>query len=250
MVVDADADLALIKVKPKGLSLRPLPLGSDSGLRVGDPVAAIGSPFGEPQSLSVGVISALDRTIESLTDFSIPGAIQTDAAINRGNSGGPLVDAGRRVIGINARIETTGGGGEGVGFAIPIDAAKRSFKELRDHGDVDYAYLGITTVPVFPQLARKFDLGTDQGAWIQRVNAGSPASDAGLRAGDRTEEFQFQDYRVGGDVIVELDGKPIRAESDVGRIVFGKRPGDEVNAVVIRDGEKQTVKIKLGERPD
>ncbi len=152
--VDPNADVALLKIDPKGLSLTPLELGEEQGLQVGDPVAAIGSPFGEEQSLSIGVISALDRNIASLTDFGIGDAIQTDAAINRGNSGGPLLDAQGRVIGINAQIRTETGEGAGVGFAIPVDTVKRSLDSLRDDGEAEYGYLGCLDAGALPAARR------------------------------------------------------------------------------------------------
>ena len=180
---DPNADVALLKIDPKGLTLRPMPLGASNSVEVGEPVAAIGSPFGERQSLSVGVVSAVDRSIDSLTSFSISGAIQTDAAINPGNSGGPLVDADGRVVGINQQIKTTSGGGEGVGFAVPIDAVKRSLDMLRDSGEAHYAYLGVSSVQVYPQLVDRFGLGVDKGAWVQEVNSGGPAEKAGIKGG-------------------------------------------------------------------
>ena len=142
---DPNADVALLKLDPAGLRLRPLKLGTARDLRVGSPVAAIGSPFGEPQSLSIGVVSATDRTIQSLTGFDVAGAIQTDAAINRGNSGGPLVNAAGEVLGINSQIQTSSGGGEGVGYAVPVDTVRRTLDALRADGKVDYAYLGVST---------------------------------------------------------------------------------------------------------
>ena len=171
---DPNADIALLRIDPKGLKLRPLPLGESSSVEVGEPVAAIGSPFGEEQSLSIGVISAIDRSIQSLTNFSISGAFQTDAAINPGNSGGPLVDGEGRVIGVNQQIKSTSGGGEGVGFAVPVDAVKRSVEMLRKDGTADYAYLGVSSVELYPQLVEKFDLDVDKGAWVQEVNSGAP----------------------------------------------------------------------------
>jgi S1-C subfamily serine protease len=154
---DPDADVALLKVDTDGLTLRPLPLGVSSKVQVGTPVAAIGSPFGEDQSLSIGVVSAIDRSIQSLTSFQIPGAIQTDAAINPGNSGGPLVDEDGRVIGINQQIKSRSGGGEGVGFAVPIDVVNRSVAQLRRDGKARYAYIGIQTVALYPQVVERFD---------------------------------------------------------------------------------------------
>src|SRR5262249_9914664 len=155
-----------------------------SDLAVGSPVAAIGSPFGEDQSLSVGVISALDRSIDSLTGFATTGAIQTDAAINHGNSGGPLLDSRGRGLGINAQIQTTSGEGSGVGFAVSVNTVKRSLDQLRRDGRAHYAYLGVTTSPVFPQLAQHFGLKVDHGAWVQAVSHGGPSEQAGLKAGD------------------------------------------------------------------
>src|SRR3954471_3350027 len=172
---DPNADVALLRISPAGLTLRPLPLGSTANLKVGSPVAAIGSPFGEEQSLSVGVVSATQRSIDSLTGFKIEGAIQTDAAINHGNSGGPLLDASGRVLGINSQIETSSGEGAGVGFAVPIDVARRSLAQLRRSGKVRYAYLGVSTLEVWPQLARKFSLGADRGAYLDEVVSGGPA---------------------------------------------------------------------------
>jgi S1-C subfamily serine protease len=186
---DPNADIALLKIDSAGLKLRPLPLGESASVEVGEPVAAIGSPFGEKQSLSVGVISAVDRSIRSLTNFNISGAIQTDAAINPGNSGGPLVDGEGRVIGVNQQIKSTSGGGEGVGFAVPIDAVKRSLGMLRKTGQARYAYLGVSSVELYPQLVEKFDLDVDKGAWVQDVNAGGPAEKAGLRGGGNPVQF-------------------------------------------------------------
>jgi 2-alkenal reductase len=246
---DPFSDVALLKVNPAGLALRPLPLGSARDVAVGSPVAAIGSPFGEEQSLSVGVISATDRSIQSLTGFKTVGAIQTDAAINHGNSGGPLLDARGTVLGINAQIETSTGEGSGVGFAVPVDAARRSLAQLRRDGRAHYAYLGVSTTEVFPQLADHFNLGADRGAWVQEAAAGGPASDAGLRGGSDEEHFQDQDYGVGGDVITAVGGRPIREENDLSRALMRFSPGQTVDLAIVRDGERRTIRVKLGERP-
>src|SRR3954471_23765193 len=164
---DPNADVALLRISPAGLTLRPLPLGSSARLTVGSPVAAIGSPFGEEPSLSVGVIPATQRSIDSLTGCKIEGAIQTDAAINHGNSGGPLLDGSGRVLGINSQIQTSTGEGSGVGFAVPADVVRRSLDQLRRSGKARYAYLGVASVPVYPQLAQRFGLGVRTGAWVQ-----------------------------------------------------------------------------------
>jgi len=246
---DPNSDVGLIRVDPAGLTLRPLPLGSSAALVVGAPVLAIGSPFGEPESLSVGVVSGLDRTIDSLTNFQISGAIQTDAAINSGNSGGPLVDARGAVIGINSQIQSTSGGGEGVGFAVPIDTVRRSLDELRRHGKVSYAYLGVSTVAVFPQLAQRFGLPVTEGNWVQEVTHGGPADNAGIHAGDRTVRFQARQYRTGGDVIVRAGGRTLTTDDDLGKTIAGYRAGQEIELELYRDGRRRTVRVKLGERP-
>jgi S1-C subfamily serine protease len=247
--VDLNADVALLKVDPEGLSLTPLPLGESHNIDVGEPVAAIGSPFGERQSLSIGVISALDRNIASLTRFKIGDAIQTDAAINPGNSGGPLLDGHGRVLGINAQIKTQSGGGEGVGFAIPVDAVRRSLDALRAHGRVDYGYLGVSALALWPQLAERLDLNVHNGAFIQDIEKGSPAEKAGLHAGDHDIEFQAQRITVGGDVIVAVDGRPLTRETDLADRISALSTGDQVSLDVVRDGKHRTVGVRLGQRP-
>jgi 2-alkenal reductase len=212
-------------------------------------VAAIGSPFGERQSLSVGVISAVDRSIQSLTNFSISGAIQTDAAINPGNSGGPLVDGEGRVIGVNQQIKTTSGGGEGVGFAVPVDAVKRSLEMLRKGGEARYAYLGVSSVGLFPQLVDRFNLDVQKGAWVQEVNAGGPADEAGIRGGGGPVAFQATEYKPGGDVITKVDGRPVTDSAELADRIAGFEPGQEVPLEVHRDGEAREIKVRLGERP-
>jgi S1-C subfamily serine protease len=246
---DPNADVALLRVDPKGLRLRVLPLGTSRDLQVGAPVAAIGSPFDEPQSLSVGVISATNRSIESLTGFSIAGAIQTDAAINHGNSGGPLVNSQGQVVGINSQIRSTGGGGEGVGFAVPVDTAKRSLAQLRHDGKAAYAYLGISSVPVYPQLGRRFSLGTDRGAWIQEVVSGGPAQRAGLHGGSGSTRFQAQRFATGGDVIVAVAGHDIRKPDDVATALSPLRPGQRIRLTYLRGGIRRSVELVLGSRP-
>ncbi len=247
--VDPNADVALLRVEPEGLSLTPLRLGNSHAIAVGEPVAAIGSPFGERQSLSIGVISALDRSIESLTQFQIGDAIQTDAAINPGNSGGPLIDAHGRVLGINAQIKSQSGGGEGVGFAIPVDAVRRSLEELRGSGRVDYGYLGVSTLVLWPQLAERLDLDTGDGALIQTIEDGSPAERADLEAGDDEIEFQATRVRTGGDVIVAVDGRPLSRTDDLADEISRMSAGDEVRLEVVRDGRHRTVRLELGRRP-
>jgi S1-C subfamily serine protease len=251
---DADADVSLIKVDPGDLvgieDLKELKISDRDEYAVGEPVAAIGSPFGEEQSLSVGVVSATDRSIRSLSDFSIDNAIQTDASINPGNSGGPLLDAEGEVIGINQQIESSSGTNSGVGFAIPASGIRFALEQLRDDGDVDYAYLGVTTQSLWPQLAEELDLGVERGALISQVVDGGPADDAGLEGSDDQRNFQGAPIETGGDVIVAVDGTELRAESDLAELVSQQQPGTTVTLEIIRDGERREVEVELEARPE
>ncbi len=247
---DPNSDVALLKLQTGGLSLTPLKLGDSESIDVGEPVAAIGSPFGEEQSLTIGVVSAVDRTIESLTRFQIGNAIQTDAAINPGNSGGPLLDAQGRVIGINAQIKSESGGGEGVGFAIPVDAVRRSLDELRARGRVSYGYLGVSSLVLWPQAAERLGLAVRDGAVVESVEPGSPAQKAGLRAGADEVDFQATPVPTGGDVIVAVDGRPLTRADDLADVISAKRAGKRVELDVLRDGERLTIEVRLGQRPE
>ncbi|HWJ43389.1 MAG TPA: trypsin-like peptidase domain-containing protein [Solirubrobacterales bacterium] len=247
---DPFVDVALLRFEPDGFELHPLELGDDRDLRVGQPVAAIGNPFGEQQSLSVGVVSATERSVESLTQFQISGAIQTDASINPGNSGGPLLDAGARVIGINQQIETNSGANDGVGFAVPISAVKRSIAQLREDGNAEYAYIGVSSQPLYPQLAEKLGLDTEFGGLISEVIAGGPAEEAGIQGGDDKLRFQAVRYRVGGDVLLDVDGQPIVGPDDLAKVIADHRPGDTVTVTLLRDNERKDVELTLGKRPD
>jgi S1-C subfamily serine protease len=246
---DPQADVALLKVDPEGLDLHPLQLGNSDTVKTGEPVAAIGSPFLQEQSLSVGIVSATDRSIPSLTDFQIEGGIQTDASVNPGNSGGPLLDADGRVIGVNEQINTTSGGNEGVAFAVPIGLVKRSLDQLRANGSVKYAYIGVTTQSLYPQLADRLGLPVDAGALVSKVIKGGPADEAGIEAGTQQVEFQGLRATAGGDAIIAVDGHKIVGETDLPELIAQHDPGDTVTLEVIRDGKSQNVDVKLGERP-
>ena len=252
---DDNSDIALLKVDPSqlrgpGARLDPLPFGSTGGLTVGDPVAAIGSPFGEEQSLSVGVVSALNRDIQSLTRFPIGNAIQTDAAINHGNSGGPLLDASGHVIGVNSQIESSGGGGEGVGFAIPVETVKRSVAQLRAKGHVDYAYLGISTLQLYPQLAERLKVPVATGVLVDTVRPGSPGKRAGLRGAHGHIDFQgANNVPVGSDVIVAVDGHELTSAVDLSDVIARHQPGETAKLTIIRDGRRRTLSVTLGARP-
>jgi 2-alkenal reductase len=248
---DVFDDVGLIKVDPAEHPLDPVPLGNSDTVVVGEPVAAIGSPFGNENSLAIGVVSAVHRSIESLTsDYNLPDAIQTDAPINHGNSGGPLFDAAGRVIGINAQIRSDSGNGEGVGFAVPIDAAKRSMRQLIHTGQVRYSFVGITTEDVTPAIATHFGYPVSRGAEIVSVGTDSPAERAGLRPATGHEFFRGEDVSSGGDVIVAIQGRPVRTSDDVIRIVSEDlSPGQVATFTVVRDGERRSVRVRLGDRP-
>jgi 2-alkenal reductase len=244
-------DVGLLKVDPANHALNPVPLGDSGTVVVGEPVAAIGSPFDQESSLSVGVVSATERSIDSLTSsYDLIDAIQTDAPINRGNSGGPMFNARGEVVGINAQIRSESGTAEGVGFAVPINAAKRSMEQLIQTGRVRYAWLGITTQTVTPRMARQFEYGAEKGAAVQEVVDASPAERAGLRGGGEEREYQGELVLVGGDLIVAIDGEPVDSAEDVIRAVTQRLlPGQSTELTILRNGERQTVTVRLGERP-
>jgi S1-C subfamily serine protease len=247
---DPFSDVGLLKVEPNGFELHPLELGDDRSLVVGQPVAAIGSPFGEQQSFSLGIVSATDRSVRSLTRFQIEGAIQTDASINPGNSGGPLLDAGGRVIGINQQIQTSSGANDGVGFAVPISAVKRSVAQLREDGEAEYAYIGVSSQALYPQLARKLGIDSTYGGLIADVVPDGPADDAGLSGGDDSIRFQAGSYETGGDVILSVEGRKVIDPDNLARFISSFRPGDEVTLEILHDnGDRERVEVTLGRRP-
>jgi S1-C subfamily serine protease len=244
-------DVGVLKVNPNEHGLSPVPLGDSSAVVVGEPVAAIGSPFGNENSLSVGVVSATERSIESLTSsYDLVDAIQTDAPINRGNSGGPMFDARGRVIGINAQIRSESGNAEGVGFAVPINSAKRSMNQLIASGKVRYAWLGVSTQTVTPKLAAHFGFTRARGAAVQSVVEGGPADRAGLRGGTREETFRGIQFRPGGDLIIAIDGHSVGSAEDVVRVVTEQLvPGQTVHLTLLRGSDRLVVTLLLGERP-
>ena len=243
-------DVGVLKIDPEAKELRPVPLGDSAEVTVGEPVAAIGSPFGQESSLSVGVVSATERSIPSLTSrYSLVDAIQTDAPINRGNSGGPLLNARGLAIGINAQIRTNTGVSEGVGFAVPINAAVRSMEQLVETGSVRYAWVGITTQTITPSVAEELGLDAERGAAVQEVIEGSPAEEAGLRPGTEEREVDGVPLSIGGDLILEIGGVTVESAEDVVRIVTNSLPGETATFTVLREGERVDVDVRFGERP-
>jgi S1-C subfamily serine protease len=245
---DPSTDVALLKVNANKKVLRPLRLGDSSKAEVGDPVVAIGNPFGLDRTVTTGIISALQRKLEAPNGFTIDDVIQTDAAINPGNSGGPLLDSLGRVLGINSQIATGGGGGSvGIGFAVPINTAKKISDQLKEKGRVEHAFLGITGISITKSMAENLNLPTDEGVLIQR--ASGPARKAGVNGGDTQVSLGGADILLGGDVLVGIDGKKVDSMEDVIGVVDSKKPGDEVTLELRRGEQKRTVKVKLGNRP-
>jgi S1-C subfamily serine protease len=247
---DVFDDVGVIRVDPKAHALHPVLLGSSAGVRVGDPVAVIGSPFGNDNSLAVGVVAATKRTISSLTSrYDLIDAIQTDAPLNHGNSGGPMFDAAGNVVGISAQIRSVSGSAEGVGFAVPIDSARRSLRQLLVDGRVHYAYVGIQTESLVPSVAKRFHFSVRRGALINGIQPKSPAQRADFRPATRQEEFAGRSVSTNGDVIVAINGRPVRAAEDVVRVVAEQlQPGQIATFTIVRGGVRKTISVRLAER--
>ncbi len=247
---DPSTDVAVIQVDAPADALHPLALGDSSQVAVGDPAVAIGNPFGLDQTATAGIVSAVQREIDSPNGFTITDAIQTDAPINPGNSGGPLIDSNGRVVGINSQIESAGSGGNvGIGFAVPINTAREISQQLIDDGQVEHAFLGVSGTDLTPEIADVLNLDADGGALVQSVVPDSPADKAGLEAGDAEVTIGGQPFRAGGDLIVEADGKPVTEMADVIAAVDAKQPGDSIELTLLRAGDQRTVSVELDERP-
>src|SRR5258705_6677567 len=245
---DQRNDVALIKIEPKGKHLASLTLGDSSALQVGQKVLAIGNPFGFQSTLTTGVVSALGRTVQTSQTTFIDEAIQTDAAINRGNSGGPLINSHGDVIGINSAIYTPSGTTAGIGFAIPINTAKNIANDLMTDGRVHRAFLGVETLPIGGWLGEALDLPVKEGLLVTRATKGAPAAAAGIQGGNRVVEAGMRKIAIGGDVIVAIDSQKIVSQLDVNLVLNHKRPGDNVTVTLYRGGKKMDVPVKLGER--
>jgi S1-C subfamily serine protease len=247
--VDVGSDVAVIKVDPKSVDLKPLPLGDSSKVAVGEPVVAIGNPLGYDFSITSGIVSATGRSLQAPNGQTIPNGIQTDAAINQGNSGGPLIDGNGRVIGINEQIASQGGGNDGLGFAVPIDTAIRSLDQLRTTGKVQYAWMGVGLQTITSDIASTFNMKTQGGALVEKVYPDSPAAKAGIKGGDQTVTVQGQQFTIGGDVITAADGQTVTSADELIAFLTKKKPGDKVTLTIERDGKTQDVTVTLAERP-
>jgi S1-C subfamily serine protease len=249
---DPSTDVALLKVDVPADQLHPLTLGNSADAQVGNPVVAIGNPFGLDRTVTSGIVSALQREIKAPNGFTIDNVIQTDAAINPGNSGGPLLDANGQVIGITSQIESPNGGGNvGIGFAVPINTVRQVAQELLQNGTVEHAYLGISGTDLTPEIAKVLNLPVDSGALVQAVTPGGPAAKAGVKggSGNATVTVAGQRIQAGGDVITAIDGKPVHTMTDVISDISSKQPGDSVQLSLATGSQKRTVTVTLGNRP-
>src|SRR5208282_3424206 len=241
---DQRNDVALVKIDPKGKQLVALKLGDSSALQVGQRVLAIGNPFGFQSTLTTGVVSSLGRTVQTSDNTFIDEAIQTDAAINRGNSGGPLLNSHGEVIGINSAIYAPTGTTAGIGFAIPVNTARRVAEDLITKGRVRRATLGAEGRAIWPGLAEALDLGVQEGILIERVTPGGAAEGAGIRGGNKVVLAGLQELRIGGDVLIAIDGKPVTNQMDLNLLLNRAQPGDSVTLTIVRDGKKMDVQVK------
>jgi S1-C subfamily serine protease len=247
--VDVGSDVAVIKVDPGKVDLKALPLGDSDKVVIGESVVAIGNPLGYNFSITAGIVSATGRSLTAPNGQMIPNGIQTDAAINQGNSGGPLINDQGRVIGINEQIASQGGGNDGLGFAVPINTAIRSLEQIKASGKVQYAWMGVGLQTLTSDIAGMFNMTSQGGALVQQVSPDSPADKAGLKGGDQTVTVQGEEFIIGGDVIVKVDDTEIKTADDLIAYLGTKKPGDTVTATVDRDGKTQEISVTLAERP-
>ena len=243
--VDTSTDVAVVKIDKVPTGVSPLPLGNSGGLTVGQEVVAIGNPYGYAGTATTGIVSALERVIESPSGFTIQNAIQTDAAINQGNSGGPLFDRDGRVIGINSQIASKNGGNVGIGFAVPIDTVRPIVASIIASGKAQHAWIGIQGRELTPGLAEKLGLVGKRGVIVASLDDRGPANDAGMKAADSADAA----VPKGGDLIVAINGTPIADMADVSKAVASRKVGDQITLTVLRDGKSETLTLTLKDRP-
>lgn len=248
---DPSTDIAVLRVGVKARALKPLPLGNSDVVRVGDQVIAIGNPFGLDRSVTAGIVSAVQRRIEAPNQLSIAHVIQTDAALNHGNSGGPLLNAQGQVIGVNAQIETggQGQGNVGIGFAIPVNTVKDVVAELIKHGKIEHAFLGIEGQTLQPNIAKLFHLPVESGVLVASVRQGSGAAKAGLKAASTEVTVEGESWPAGGDVIVNIDGQAVPSIERLIDVISTKKPGDTIDLEVVRGTNRVHLNVKLGRQP-
>jgi putative serine protease PepD len=246
---DPSTDIAVLRVDANARALRPLRLGDSDALEVGDEVVAIGNPLGYERTMTAGIVSALGRVIEAPNEFAIDEVIQTDAPINSGNSGGPLLNADGEVVGVNTQIASVTGGNIGIGFAVPINTVRDVVAQLIDKGTVEHSYLGVRAQEIDSEIADTFNLDVDHGLLIASVEDGSAAEKAGLRGGTQQVVVDGTNWTLGGDIIVAADGKQLRTVDQLRELIEEKDPGDEMKLEIRRDGATRTMTVKLGRRP-
>src|SRR4051812_14767057 len=243
---DPSTDLAVIKVSMPASQLHPLSLGDSNKVQVGDGVVAIGSPFGLQNTVTWGIVSALHRQMTAPSGF-YENAIQTDAAVNHGNSGGPLLNMAGQVIGVNTQIESDSGGNEGVAFAVPSATIRTIVGQILSTGKVEHAFLGVKIQSVPAQAAAA--LGLQKGAEVTSVTAGTAAAKAGLHGSTSTRSFQGDQFDIGGDVITKVDDQSVSSSNDLSAAIDSHKPGDTITLTVVRNGATRTVQVTLGTRP-
>jgi S1-C subfamily serine protease len=247
---DPSTDIAVLRVDADNRALTPLTFGNSDALEVGDEVVAIGNPLGYERTMTAGIVSALGRVIESPNEFAIDEVIQTDAPVNTGNSGGPLLNAAGQVVGVNTQIATAGSTGNiGIGFAVPINTVKDVVAQLIETGTVEHSYLGVEAQQIDEEIAGTYNLGVDHGLLISVVQEGSAAERAGLRGGNQQVVVEGRTWIFGGDIIVGADGKQLHTVGELRELIEERDPGDELKLEIRREGENRTVTVKLGRRP-
>ena len=248
---DPSTDLAVLRVESQASALTPLPLGDSDLVRVGDPVVAIGNPFGLDRTATAGIVSALQRLITAPNQFTIDHVIQTDAPINRGNSGGPLLNAQGEVIGVNTQIETGGisTGNVGIGFSVPSNTVEDVVAQILQTGRAEHAYLGISGHAVTPDLAETYNLPVESGVLVEEVRPASGAAKAGLEAGETRVVVAGETYDLGGDIIVAADGEQVSSIEKLRDAIAARKPGDKIKLRIYRDTKKTSVTVTLGRQP-
>jgi S1-C subfamily serine protease len=246
---DPSTDLAVLKIDAQSRALTPLPLGNSDEVHVGDAVVAIGNPFGLERSVTAGIVSALQRDITAPNGYTIDKVIQTDAPINEGNSGGPLLNARGQVIGVNSQISSETGGNVGIGFAVPVNTVREVVSQIKASGKVEHAYLGIQMQEITPDLAETIDVPVDEGVLIVGVIEGSPADQAGLQGGEQQVIVGGRSYVLGGDIVTRADGQAVTSPDDLRSVIMEKSPGDPMTLEIHRGQAQRTVNVTLGQQP-